>query len=110
MEQVGHTVERKKQLRPGVPQEAVTGQIYASSEVEGLGRGRIVWLRSHEDNTILQAYSVLYIMLYSMVYNMLYIYRVAPADFCLESDGRPNQTGNNELRVYHCSAHIPIAA
>ena len=47
----------KKQLRPGVPQEAVTGQlqIHVSPEVEGRGRGRIVWLRSHEDYTILQA-------------------------------------------------------
>ena len=62
----------KEQVRPGVPQEAVTGQIHVSSEVEGLGRGQIVWLQSHEDNTILQAYCVLYIMLYSIVYNMLY--------------------------------------
>ena len=61
----------KEQLRPGVPQEAVTGHIHVSPEVEGLGRGRIVWLWSHEDNTILQAYYVLYIMLYTMEYNML---------------------------------------
>ena len=63
----------KEQLRPGVPQEAVTRQINVSSEVDGLCLGRIVWLRSHEDNSILQAYSVLYIMLYTMVYNLLYM-------------------------------------
>ena len=57
----------KDQLRPGVPQEAATGQIHVSQEDEGLGRGQIVWLRSHEDNTILQAYCVLYIMLYTTV-------------------------------------------
>ena len=37
----------KKQLRPGVPQEAVTRQIHVSSEVERLGRGQIEWLQSH---------------------------------------------------------------
>ena len=59
----------KDQLSPGVPQKAATGQIHVSQEVEGLGRGQIVWLRSHrdEDNTILQAYCVLYIMLYTTV-------------------------------------------
>ena len=63
----------KEQLRPGVPQEAVTRQINVSSEVDGLCLGRIVWLRSHEDNSILQAYSVLCIMLYTMVHNLLYM-------------------------------------
>ena len=68
---------QKEQLRQDVPQEAVNRQIHVSSEVEGLCRGRIVWLRSHEDNTILQAYyvflSLLYIILYTIIYNMLYM-------------------------------------
>ena len=63
----------KEQLRPGIPQEAVSGQIHVSSEVEGLGRGRIVWLLSHEHNKILRAYNVLYSMIHTMVYNMLHM-------------------------------------
>ena len=63
----------KEQLRPGVPLEAATGQIHESSEIEGVCLNRIVWLLSHQDNTILQAYYVLYIMLYTMSYNMSYL-------------------------------------
>ena len=63
----------KEQLRPRVPQEAVTGQIHVSSEVDGLGRGRIVWLQSHEHNTNLLAGNALYSMLCTMVYNMLHM-------------------------------------
>ena len=37
----------KIQLRQGVPLQAVTGQIHVSSEIKGLRRSRIVWLRSY---------------------------------------------------------------
>ena len=63
----------KIQLRQGVPLEAVTGEIHVSSEIEGLSLSRIVWLLSHQDNTILQAYYVLYIMLYTVLYKMSYL-------------------------------------
>ena len=54
----------KEQLRPGVPQEAATGQIHISSEIKGLCESRIVWLRSHQENTMLKAYYVLYFIYY----------------------------------------------
>ena len=96
----------KEQLRPGVPQEAVTGQIHVSSEVEGLGRGRIVWLRSHEHNTILRVCNVLYNMLYTIVYNMLHML-IRTCGFLHKAMAVQIKRVTTSLGSCHYSAHIP---